>query len=208
MAEAAQIAPAAERNKDPILAVLRDALPARGLVLELASGTGQHAIHFARALPSLVWQPSDPDPAARGSIEAWIAESGLPNLRPPLDLDAGAASWPIEAADALVCINMIHIAPWDAAVGLFRGAAGLLPPGGVLVFYGPFRQQGQQTAPSNEAFDAQLQQRDSAWGLRDLEAVAEEALRNGLLLDRVIEMPANNLSVIFQRASAALSGSQ
>ena len=206
MAEAAQIAPAAERNKDPILAVLRDTLPAQGLVLEVASGTGQHAIHFARALPSLVWQPSDPDPAARSSIEAWIAESGLPNLRPPLDLDAGAAAWPIEAADALVCINMIHIAPWDAAVGLFRGASGLLPPDGVLVLYGPFRQQGQQTAPSNEAFDAQLQQRDSAWGLRDLEAVAEEALRNGLLLDRLIEMPANNLSVVFQKASAALSG--
>ena len=206
MAEAAQIAPAAERNKDPILAVLRDALPAQGLVLEVASGTGQHAIHFARALPSLVWQPSDPDPAARSSIEAWIAESGLPNLRPPLDLDAGAAAWPIEAADALVCINMIHIAPWGAAVGLFRGASGLLPPDGVLVLYGPFRQQGQQTAPSNEAFDAQLQQRNSAWGLRDLEAVAEEALRNGLLLDRLIEMPANNLSVVFQKASAALSG--
>lgn len=192
-------APAAERNREPILTVLRRVLPEAGLVLEIASGTGQHVVHFARALPRLTWQPSDPDPAMRASIAAWTADAGLPNIRPPLDLDVRSDAWPDEPADAMLCINMIHIAPWAATLHLMEGASRLPRPQGVLVFYGPFRRAGRHTAPSNAAFDEQLRRTNPQWGVRDLEAVADVAGRNGLVLEEAIDMPANNLSVVFRR---------
>jgi len=192
-------APAAARNRQPILEVLRTCLPDRGLVLEVASGTGEHAVHFAAALPGLVFQPSDPDAAARASIDAWGTDSGLPNLRPALALDASAAGWPIAAADAVLCCNMIHISPWASTVGLVGGAARVLPSGGLLYLYGPYRRGGRHTAPSNEAFDADLRRRNPAWGVRDLEAVAALATEAGFDPPEVVEMPANNLSVVFRR---------
>lgn len=192
-------APATARNREPILAVLRRLLPAEGLVLEVASGTGEHAVHFAAGLPALTWQPSDPDPALRGSIAAHAAEAGLANLCAPLALDATAEPWPLAAADAVVCINMIHIAPWRACAGLIAGASRLLPPGGPLVLYGPFRRADVPTAPSNERFDASLRAQDPSWGLRDLEAVTALALTHGLALDETVEMPANNLIVVYRR---------
>lgn len=195
-----RFAPAAARNREPILAVLRDVLPRTGLVLEVASGTGEHARAFALALAPLRWQPSDPDPAARASIEAWRA-GGPAGLLAPLALDAAAdaALWPLAAADAVVSINMIHVAPPEAGRGLLAGAARLLPPGGPLVLYGPFREGGRHTAPSNAAFDAALRARDPEWGVRDLDTVAADAARHGLRLDRVTRMPANNLTVVFRR---------
>ncbi|HEX6978370.1 MAG TPA: DUF938 domain-containing protein [Alphaproteobacteria bacterium] len=194
-----RMAAAVARNRDPILAVLRRVLPAHGLVLEVASGTGEHAVHFARALPDLTWQPSDPAPDARASIDAWRAHESLPNLLPALDLDAVRHPWPLTHADVVVCINMIHIAPWSAAEGLMRGAGAVLGPGGLLYMYGPYRRNGRHTAPSNAAFDESLRREDPAWGVRDLEDVAALAGRNGLVLREVVEMPANNLSVIFDR---------
>lgn len=191
-------APAAGRNRDPILDVLRRHLPATGLVLELASGTGEHVVHFAAALPGLTFQPSDPDPAARASIDAWAA--GAANIRPTLALDAAAPGWPVTAADAVVCINMIHIAPWSATEGLMRGAAAILPTGAPLILYGPYRRGGAHTAPSNAAFDADLRARNPAWGVRDLEAVAALAAAQGFAPPEVVEMPANNLVLVFRRA--------
>jgi SAM-dependent methyltransferase len=196
-------APATERNRDPILGVLRQVLaspgpgPDRPLVLEVASGTGQHAAWFAPALPGFDWQPSDPDPANRASIAAWTA--GIPNIRPPIALDASAPDWPLDRADAVLCVNMIHIAPWEAGLGLLAGSARLLGPGRPLILYGPYRRGGRHTAPSNEAFDADLQRRDLSWGVRDLDDVSAAASAAGFGLDRVVEMPANNLSVVFRR---------
>jgi SAM-dependent methyltransferase len=197
--EARQTAPAAERNKDPILAVLRRVLPQSGLVLEIASGTGQHVVHFARALPGLTWQPSEADPRMRPSIAGWLAESGLANVLPPLDLDVCRPEWPIDHVEAIVCINMIHISPWQATEQLLAGCGRILRPGGVLYLYGPYRRGGRHTAPSNEAFDASLRQRDPQWGVRDLETVVEAASGHGMELSEVVEMPANNLSVVFVR---------
>ena len=191
-------APAVLRNREPILAELRHILPARGLVLEIASGTGQHVAHFARHLPELTWQPTDPDPAGRASIAAWIAAERLANVRAPLPLDT-TGDWPLEAADAILCCNMIHIAPWAAAEGLIRGAGRVLPPGGVLVLYGPFRRGGVHTAPSNATFDADLRGRDPAWGIRDVEAMETLAVEAGLKLDAVVPMPANNLLIRFSK---------
>lgn len=190
-------APATARNRDPILEVLRRVLPPTGLVLEVASGSGEHAAWFAPRLPGLTWQPSDADAVARESIEAWRGAAATPNLLPPLDLDVRRWPWPVERADAVVAINMIHISPWQSTEGLLRGAAALLDPGAPLVLYGPFRREGRHTAPSNEAFDADLRTRDPAWGVRDLEAVAEAA--DAFDLDEVVAMPANNLTVIFRR---------
>jgi hypothetical protein len=190
-------APATLRNRDPILRLLREVLPVSGVVLEIASGTGEHAVHFAAGLPGVTWQPSDPDAGARASIAAWTVEAGLANVLPPLALDAAGGNWPIDRADAIVCINMIHISPWSATEGLMRGAGRLLPAGGPLVVYGPFVRPGVPLAPSNAAFDADLKARDPEWGLRDLDAVEVCAGANGLVLDRVVEMPANNLSVVF-----------
>lgn len=199
MSDARRFAPAAARNREPILARLRTLLPARGLVLEVASGSGEHAVHFAAAFPALAFQPSDPDPGARASIAAWAAEARLPNLRPALALDAAAEDWPLAAADAVLCINMIHIAPWAATEGLVRGAARLLPPGGPLILYGPFRRGGAHTAPSNAAFDDSLRAQDPRWGVRDLEAVAACAAAAGFAAPEVTAMPANNLVVAFRR---------
>ena len=193
-------APAAARNREPIFDVLRRHLPSRGLVLEVASGSGEHVAHFAQSSgPDLIFQPSDPDPSARASIDAWAAALDLGNIRPAIGLDATSDRWPLSYADVMLCINLIHIAPWAAAVGLMRGAAGILPIGGVLFLYGPFRRNGCHTAPSNEAFDRDLRTRNPAWGVRDLEAVAALAEAHGFAQPVVEEMPANNLSVIFLR---------
>jgi SAM-dependent methyltransferase len=192
--------PAAERNKEPILDVLRRVVPERGLVLEIASGTGQHIVHFAKALPALEWQPSDPDRDQHASIMAWIEAEGLKNVRPPIALDVGAHPWPVEHADAVLCINMIHISPWQATLDLMQGASFALVKGGVLFLYGPYRRGGAHTAPSNAAFDDDLRARNPDWGVRDLEAVEEIAQSYGFTLDEVVTMPANNFSVVFRRA--------
>jgi len=192
-------APATARNRQPILDVLRPRLPAQGLVLEIASGSGEHVVHFAEALPDLVFQPSDPSAEARASIDDWVQTEGLANVRPAVALDAALESWPIERADAVLCCNMIHIAPWEAAVGLIAGAAGVLADGGTLYLYGPYRRDGRHTAPSNEAFDRDLRQQNPAWGVRDLEAVVSLAAAKGFGPPEIIDMPANNLSLIFKR---------
>jgi SAM-dependent methyltransferase len=190
---------AAERNRDPILAVLQRVLPPMGLALEIASGTGQHVVHFAKALPGWTWQPSEPDPQMRDSIAAWVSETGLANVLPPLDLDVSRADWQVERADAVLCINMIHISPWRATEHLLAGCERLLGPGGILFLYGPYRRFGRHTAPSNEAFDESLRQRNPQWGVRDLETVEETANQHGFVLSEVVEMPANNLSLVFVR---------
>ena len=191
--------PAALRNREPILDVLRTVLPRDGLVLELASGSGEHVVHFATALPNLTWQPSDPSVDARASIDAWAADAKLKNVLAPLDLDAAAETWPLERADAVIAINMVHISPWAATLGLLRHAGTLLPAGGPLFLYGPYQRQDEPLVPSNAAFDADLRARNPAWGLRYLEDVTREAEAVGLKLDRVVAMPANNLSVLFVR---------
>ncbi len=194
---------ATDRNRVPILAVLQRVLPRSGTVLEIASGTGQHAAHFAPALSPRVWQPSEPDERLRGSIAAWAAEAGCASLRPPLALDVMARPWPMEAFDpplsAIVNINMIHISPWAACRSLMRGAGDLLPAGGVLFLYGPYRTNGDWRSANDPAFDASLKARDPAWGLRDLEDVVAEAEVNGLALERTVDMPAGNLSVVFRK---------
>ena len=197
-ADPRRFAPATERNREPIAQVLGGVLPARGRVLEVASGTGEHVVHFARAFPDIVWQPSDPDPGALASIAAWKAEAGLGNVLEPIRLDA-AGPWPALEADEILCINMVHISPWAATEGLMRGAAAVLKPGAPLILYGPYRRAGVPTAPSNEAFDASLRARDPEWGLRTVEAVAAEALAQGLELERLVEMPANNLTLAFRK---------
>jgi len=199
IADPRRSAPHVARNAAPIAAVLRDVLPERGLVLEVASGTGEHALHFARAFPGLRWQPTDPDPAARRSIEAWCGEAGLANLLPPLALDVRAAEWPVAAADAILAINMVHISPWSATEGLMRGAGRLLGSGAPLYLYGAYRQAGIATAPSNEAFDSWLRAQDPEWGVRELDEVAAAGEAHGLALDKIVPMPANNLSVIFRK---------
>ena len=196
----ALFAPAAARNGAAILDVLRTVLPPVGTVLEVASGTGEHAVRFAAALPALAFQPSDPDPRGLASIRAHARAAGLPNLLPPVALDAAAAVWPVGRAEAVLCINMIHIAPWTAAEGLLAGAARLLARGAPLVLYGPFRIGGAHTAESNARFDADLRMRDAAWGVRDLEAVAAAAGGHGLHLAERIAMPANNLAVVLRKA--------
>jgi SAM-dependent methyltransferase len=194
-------APAVARNREAILAALRDVLPASGTVLEVASGTGEHVVHFAAALPALTWQPSDPEPAYRRSIAAHARAAGLANLRPPLDLDAASAPWPIRRTDAILCINMIHIAPWAATLGLMEQAGRILAPGGPLFLYGAFRENGRHTTDSNAAFDADLQMRDPRWGVRDFEAVVRVAEDRGLRLDRRLALPANNLGLVFRRTA-------
>lgn len=194
--------PAAERNAGPIGDILCKWLPPGGLVLEVASGSGEHALAFARRFPQLCWQPSDPDPAALASIETWRAEDGLANLLPPLRLDVAAHEWPVAAADAVLSINMVHISPWEASLGLLDGAARLLPPGGPLILYGPWIVEGQETAPSNLLFDADLRRRNASWGLRRVAAFAEEAAKRGLGLEAERAMPANNRMLLFRSALA------
>jgi len=198
---ASRDSPAAERNKQPIADVLARVLPPTGLVLEVASGTGQHAEHFARAFPALDWQPTDPDAELREIAAARIARAALPNLRAPLAFDVRDAAAPVAGADAVVCINMIHIAPWAATPALLRHASTVLRVGSPLVLYGPYKRGGEHTAPSNAAFDASLRSRNAEWGVRDLDDVAALARDYGFVLDEVVEMPANNLTVIFRRAA-------
>lgn len=188
--------PAAARNAPAIADVLAGWLPSAGTVLEVASGTGEHALHFAREFPELLWLPSDADAHARASVAAWRAE-GPPNLLIPIVLDAASPDWPVAAADALVCINMVHISPWAATLGLMTGAARILPAGAPLILYGPYQRNGVPTAPSNEAFDASLNARDGAWGLRSVEEVAAAAA--GFELEALVGMPANNLMLLFRR---------
>ena len=193
-------APATARNRDPILQVLRSLLPSRGLLLEIASGSGEHAVFFADAFPQLTWQPSDPDPACRGSIEGHRAAAGLENVASPLNLDVRAADWPVERPDVIFCANMLHIAPWASTEGLMAGAGRHLMPGGGLCIYGPFIREDRETAPSNLAFDQSLRAQNPAWGLRRLVDVEALAVAAGLSLAEAIEMPANNLILWFKMA--------
>lgn len=200
MTDARLHSPACERNREPILTALEPVLPSAGLVLEIASGTGMHAVFFAPRLPHLAWQPSDADDASLASIAAWREAEPSPNLRAPLRLDVTQRPWPLERADAIFNANMIHISPFEACLALLDGAAALLPSGGPLIVYGPFQVGGRHTAPSNEAFDASLRARDPRWGVRDLDHVTELARERGLEREQVIAMPANNLTVVFRRS--------
>jgi SAM-dependent methyltransferase len=196
--------PSAARNSGPIREVLQRVLPSTGTALEIGSGTGQHVICFAKALPGLLWQPSDPDPASRASIEAWIAAEGLANVRSPVAIDTRQAIWGVEddaPFAAMISLNMIHIAPWESALGLLAGAGRLLRPDGILYLYGPFMRSGAHTAPSNAAFDTDLKRRDPRWGVRDIDDLVREAANHGLRLREVIEMPANNLSLVFVKTA-------
>nr|WP_038283207.1 DUF938 domain-containing protein [Pacificimonas flava] len=196
----ARTSPAALRNREPIAAALAPALPAKGRVLMVAEGSGEHAVYLARRFPALTWLPSDPDEGARDSIAAHRRNADLPNLKAPVALDASAPHWPVQHAEAITCINMIHISLWAATEGLMVGAARCLPPGGLLYLYGPYREAGKTLAASNAAFDADLRARNSEWGLRDLSAVEHLAGQHGLRLTQRIDMPANNLSLFFRRA--------
>jgi SAM-dependent methyltransferase len=194
--------PSAARNSGPIREVLERVLPKSGTALEIGSGTGEHVVCFAKALPGLVWQPSDPNPASRASIAAWTAVEGLANIHAPVAIDTRQAIWDVEKHApfaAVVSLNMIHIAPWGSALGLLAGAGRLLGPDGVFYLYGPFMWGGEHTAPSNAAFDADLKRRDPRWGVRDIDDLIGEAAPHGLGLREVIEMPANNLSLVFVR---------
>ena len=193
-----QYAPATLRNRDFILDVLREVLPTKGDILEIASGSGEHVVHFAKSLPSLVFQPSDPDPNALQSVVAWVKATRVTNVRAPIILDASQSPWPIASADGVMCINMVHISPWDVTLGLIKGAAAILPPGAPFYLYGPYRRADLETAPSNHAFDRSLRNRNPAWGLRDLEAVTAMAQSVGFSIPIITEMPANNLSVVFR----------
>ena len=193
------MSPAAERNRQPILEVLQQVLPEQARILEVASGSGEHGVYCAEAMPEWEWQPSDPNPHARRSIEAWREHAGLSNLHPPLALDVTTLC-PAGPFDAILAINLIHISPWGVTEALMACAGRRLAEGGVLYLYGPYRREGRHTAPSNEAFDADLKARDPSWGVRDLEAVVAEAEHHGLALERVVEMPANNLSVVLRRS--------
>ena len=201
-----QFSPSAARNRDPILAVLQRVLPGAGLVLELGSGTGEHAVHFARHLSALRWLPSDADPAALASITDWAAHAALPNVLPPLCFDLAATPWPVATADAIVAINVLHYSPWETTPALFSCAAGVLPAGGVVVCYGPYRRGGAHTAPSNADFDQWLRSVDARFAVRDLEAVEAEAQRCGFVLEDVVGMPANNFSLVFRRGGGREAG--
>lgn len=200
--DARLFAPATQRNRDAILDVLRRVLPASGRVLEIASGSGEHVVHFAQALPGLTFLPSDPSSQALDSIAAWTRNSQTPNVLPPVLLDAMSDDWPVEACDAILCINMVHIAPIAAAQGLFRQAGRLLAPGAPLYLYGPYRRPGQSLEPSNAAFDASLRQRNPEWGLRDLGEIGAMADAAGFAEPETVEMPANNLSLVFRKRAA------
>jgi SAM-dependent methyltransferase len=197
------LAGSADRNKGPILEVLAGVLPERGLVLEIGSGTGQHITHFARAFPQLDWQPSDVDAEMRRSISAWIRQERLAKVREPIVLDVQSLPWPVAAAEAIVCINVLHVAAWATTQALFEGAREVLRPGACLFLYGPYRRKGRHTASSNERFDAELRAFDPEWGVRDLERVTEVAALAGFARTEVVDMPANNLSVVFRKTTGA-----
>ena len=192
-------APAAQRNRDPIAKVLSEWLPSSGVVLEIASGTGEHAVHFAGRFPELDWQPSDIHPDALASIAAWRVQAGLPNVRAPIVIDAGSADWPIDHAEAVLSINMLHISPWSSALGLIAGAARLLAPGAPLILYGPWLKDDVPTKASNLDFDADLKLRDPEWGLRNVRAFAAEGEKQGLQLVETRAMPANNMMLLLRR---------
>lgn len=199
MAMVKGFAPAAERNRQPILDVLRRVLPHRGLVLEVASGTGQHAMFFSERLTDLDWQPSDASTEALRSIEAWVDDAARPNLRAPVELDVRWPTWPVDHADAVICINMIHISPWEASEALFHGAARLLPQGCPLITYGPYRLHGAHIATSNAAFDESLRSRNPAWGVRDVDELTRLARQTGFSLAARFDMPANNMTLHWRR---------
>ena len=206
-ADARQCSPSAARNRGPILEVLTRVLPKKGVVLEIGSGTGEHAVFFAKALPRLVWLPSDPNAGSRASIEAWIAAEGLANVLPPVSIDVREAIWGVEEAaafDAMISLNMVHIAPWEAALGLLAGADRLLRPDGILFFYGPFMLGGHMAA-SNAAFDADLKRRDPRWGVRDVHDLVREGALRGLELREIVRMPANNFSLVFFKVTPAIA---
>ena len=196
-----QVSPSSARNKDPILDVLKSVLPPSGTVLEIASGTGQHVMHFATHLPTLTFQPSDIDTTYQASVRAYRDDAGLRNVMVPIILDVTTPQWPLDHADAIICSNMIHIAPWEACLGLLAGAGRILPEGGILYMYGPYKIGGKHSAPSNEDFDLSLRSRDASWGIRNLDDVALEARRQGLHLIKTVTMPANNLSVIYRKTA-------
>ncbi|MFG1294777.1 DUF938 domain-containing protein [Xanthobacter variabilis] len=198
-AQARLSAPSVARNREPIFAVLDPLLAPSARVLEVASGSGEHAIFMARKRPDVVWQPSDPSPEARASTAAWVTAEGLSNVGAPLALDASADEWPVGPVDVMVCINMLHISPWAATEGLMRGAGRHLPPGGPLYIYGAFHRAGVPTVESNAAFDRDLRRRDPRWGLRMLEDVEACAAAQGLDLAEMVAMPANNLSLVFRK---------
>ena len=197
-------APATARNREPILGVLQEILPTEGSVLEIASGSGEHAAFLAPHFSGIEWQPTDADPDLFASITDWTRTAsetpGTATIHPPLQLNTCDESWPVEYADAIIAINMIHISPWASCEGLMKGAGRILTAGGVLYLYGPFQQNGQHTAPSNESFDVSLRQRNPYWGIRDLDEVTALASDHGLRHDRTVQMPANNLSVVFTRS--------
>jgi SAM-dependent methyltransferase len=195
--------PHVARNREPIRDVLKRVLPQRGLVLEIASGSGEHAAYFAKELPSLMWQPTDPDPRALASIAAHRDDAGTSNLLAPSRLDVTSARWPLDHADAVMCNNMIHISPWAASEGLMAGAGRMLSAGGILYLYGPYKIGGRHTAPSNQEFDAYLRNQNAAWGIRDLDEVTALAKNHNFALVETVEMPANNLSVIFRCEAVA-----
>ncbi|MBW4659678.1 MAG: DUF938 domain-containing protein [Drouetiella hepatica Uher 2000/2452] len=210
--DARQFAPATQRNQEPILTVLLEVLPPTGTILEISSGTGEHAVFFAPRLQPRQWLPSDPNAEARASIAAWQSDRPAKNLHPPIALDVREPIWLVEQfpelpgldlqrdpVQAIVNINMIHIAPWSACLGLIAGARRILPASGILYLYGPFKREGQHTAPSNEAFDTSLKQRNPEWGVRNLEDVVAIAQAQGFSLAKICEMPANNLSVVFRK---------
>jgi SAM-dependent methyltransferase len=191
--------PSPERNKQPILDVIARVLPPRGLVLEIGSGTGQHVAHFAKALPALTFQPSEIDVQRHASIKAWVIAGGLPNVRPPLAFDVTTIPWPVATVDAVVCINVIHISPWEATLGLMAGAARILPAGGVLITYGPYMRGGAHTSQSNEAFDASLRARNPLWGVRDVDKLTAVAGEEGIVLEETVPMPANNFTLVWRK---------
>ncbi|WP_136069345.1 DUF938 domain-containing protein [Modicisalibacter radicis] len=200
--DARLFSPSVARNREPILEVLVTALDGAKQVLEIASGSGEHAVHFAAALPEVQWRPSDPEPQARASIAAWRDAAELDNLASPVELNVLERPWTVPDFDALVAINMLHIAPWEATEALLGEAGARLPDGGALFLYAPFLRDGVPTAPSNAAFDADLRRRDPSWGIRSLEAIRTLARANGLSIERIVEMPANNLSVVLRRRTA------
>jgi hypothetical protein len=198
-ADSRLVSPSAERNKAPIADILKRVLPSQGTVLEISSGTGQHIVHFAREMPDLLWQPSERDEPSLQSIGRWMVAENLPNILTPLRIDVTEMPWQAGNATAIVCLNMIHIAPWSATEGLIQGAESLLGQGGILFLYGPYRRQARPTAPSNETFDEQLRSRNPEWGLRSVEDVASYAMLHGFGPPEIHEMPANNLSLVFRR---------
>ena len=198
-------APATLRNKEPILSVLKEVFPKRGTILEIASGTGEHAVGFAGAFPDAFWLPSDVDRRALISIDAYRQLASLQNVMPAIRLDVTDSEWPVGSADAMLCVNMIHITPWHCCEGLLRGAGGLLAPDGPLVIYGPFSRGGVHTAASNAAFDASLKRQNANWGVRDLSDIEAEGTAHGLFLERVVEMPSNNFCLILRARPSGIN---